>query len=153
MSDETNNRGFSADEERVLASVLDEIIPPSNDGRFPGAGELGLSSYIKEALQQTPELRSMIVQGLSDLDRLARGRNAPGFAALSREDKLQLLNEQAFVLPLTFHTYVGYYHNGRVLEALGLEPRPPHPKGYEMEANDLTLLDAVRRRPKLYREC
>lgn len=152
MSDETNNRGFSADEKRVLASVLDEIIPPSTDGKLPGAGRLGLISYINAALQNTPELRSMIVQGLSDLDSLARSRNAPGFAVLSREDKLQLLNEQAFVLPLTFHTYAGYYQHARVVEALGLEARPPHPKGYHMEPNDLSLLDGVRRRPKLYRE-
>jgi Gluconate 2-dehydrogenase subunit 3 len=151
MSDGTNDGGFSADEERALASVLDEIIPPSNDGQLPGAGELGLISYINAALQNTPELRSMIVQGLSDLDSLARSRNAPGFAALSREDKLQLLNEQAFVLPLTFHTYAGYYQQARVVEALGLEARPPHPKGYHMEPNDFSLLDGVRRRPKLYR--
>ena len=153
MSDEANMRGFSANEKHVLTSVLDEIIPPSNDGRLPGAGQLGLADYVDEALQKTPELRVMIVQGLSDLDNLARGRNAPGFAALSREDKLQLLNEWGFVLPLTLHAYTGYYQHPQVVEALGLEARPPHPKGYHMEPNDLTLLDAVRRRRKLYREC
>ena len=152
MSDDKNNSGFSADEQRLLASVLDEIIP-SGDGKLPAAGQLGVASYIDEALQNTPDLKSMIVQGLADLDNAARRRNAQGFAALPREDKLQLLNEQAFVLPLTFHAYVGYYQHARVIEALGLEPRPPHPKGYQMEPNDLTLLDAVRRRPKRYREC
>lgn len=153
MSDETNTSGFSEDEKRVLSSVLDEIIPPSDDGRLPGAGQLGLAGYVVEALQKTPELQSMIAQGLSDLDNLARSRNAPDFAALSREDKLQLLNEWGFVLPLTLHAYTGYYQHPQVVEALGLEARPPHPKGYQMEPNDLTLLDAVRRRPKLYREC
>ena len=153
MSYETNTSGFSEDEKRVLSSVLDEIIPPSDDGRLPGAGQLGLAGYVVEALQKTPELQSMIAQGLSDLDNLARSRNAPDFAALSREDKLQLLNEWGFVLPLTLHAYTGYYQHPQVVEALGLEARPPHPKGYQMEPNDLTLLDAVRRRPKLYREC
>jgi Gluconate 2-dehydrogenase subunit 3 len=153
MSDTTNNPGFSEDERRVLASVLDEIIPPSADGKLPGAGQLGLVDYIDAALQKTPELRSMIAQGLLELDTLARNRKAPGFAALAREDKLQLLNEWGFVLPLTFHAYTGYYQQARVVEALGLEARPPHPKGYHMEPNDLSLLDAVRQRPKLYREC
>lgn len=152
MSNEAADR-FTADEQRTLASVLDELIPPSDDGRFPGAGELGLAGYVEEVLRTTTNLRSMITQGLSDLDNLARTRNAPGFAALAHEDKVQLLNEQAFVLPLTFHAYAGYYQNARVLEALGLEARPPHPKGYEMEPNDLTLLDAVRRRSKRYRQC
>lgn len=153
MRDTTNNGGFSACEMRLLASVLDEIIPPSNDGKFPGAGQIGIATYVDEALRDTPDLRDMIAQGLADLDTLARRRNAPGFAALPRETKLQLLNEQAFVLPLTFHAYAAYYQQPEVLTALGLEARPPHPKGHEMEPNDLTLLDAVRRRPKMYRDC
>ena len=32
--------------------------------------------------------------------------------------------------------------------ALGLEPRAPHPQGYEMGADDWSLLDPVRRRPR-----
>jgi Gluconate 2-dehydrogenase subunit 3 len=153
MSAEKNNRGFSENQKRTLASVLDEIIPPSGDGRFPGAGQIGLADYVEEALKKTPDLSAMIAQGLSELDDLARCRNAPGFAALSREDRLRLLNEWGFVLPLTVHVYTGYYQHAQVVEALGLEARPPHPKGYEVKPNDLTLLDAVRRRPKLYREC
>ena len=31
----------------------------------------------------------------------------------------------------------------QVVEGLGLEARPPHPKGYEMEPNDLGLLDGA----------
>lgn len=151
MSDTTNDFGFSPDEMRTLASVLDEIIPPSADGRFPGAGQLGIAGYIDAAVRKTPELKSMIAQGLADLDDLARQRNAPGFTALSREDKLQLLHAQAFVLPLTFNTYIGYYQNAQVVAALGLQPRPPHPQGYEMQPNDLTLLEGVRRRAKRYR--
>ena len=153
MNDETTNCGFSEDEQRLLASVLDEVIPPSTDGRLPGAGQLGLARAIDEALRKAPDLRSMIAQGLADLDTAARGRHATGFAALSGEDKVPLLNEQGFVLPLAFQTYIAYYQHPRVVEALGLEAHAPHPRGYHMEPNDLTLLDAVRRRPKLYREC
>ena len=152
MPDKTTNPDLSEDEQRVLASVLDELVPPSDDGKMPGACQLGLVGYIDAALQKTPELRAMIVQGLADLDASARGRGAPSFAALSRDDKLRLLNEWGFVLPLTLHTYTGYYQHPRVIAALGLEPRPPHPEGYKMEPNDPTLLDAVRRRPKLYRD-
>jgi hypothetical protein len=153
MNDETNVPGFSEDETRVLVSVLDEIIPPSADGKRPSAGQLGLAVYLDAALQKTPALRSMIVEGLADLDNQARCRYATGFAALSPENKLQLLNEQAFVLPLTLQTYTGYYQHPQVVGALGLEARAPHPKGYQMEPNDLTLLDGVRRRSKMYREC
>jgi hypothetical protein len=153
MSDERKHPGFSADETRTLASVLDEIIPPSADGRLPGAGDLGLAGYITQAIRQTPEIRPMIAQGLADLDELARGRKAPSFAALPQEDKRQLLSEQGFVLPLALHASGGYYQHPRVVTALGLEARPPHPKGYEMEPTDLAILDAVRRHSKHYREC
>jgi hypothetical protein len=153
MSQDSDNRSFSNDEASTLASVLDELIPASADGKLPAAGELGLTSHIDQALQKTAELRTMIVQGLADLDNLARSRHGQRFAELSKQQKVALLNEQGFIFPLLLHTYVGYYQNERVVSALGLESRPPHPKGYEMEANDLTLLDAVRRRPKLYRDC
>ncbi len=152
MQNETNQPSFTEDEQRTLASVLDEIIPPSVDGRLPGAGQIGVASYVEVALQKTPALKAMVAQGLADLDQLARRQHAAGFAALPRAEKLRLLNEQGFILPLTIHTYAGYYQHARVIAALGLEARPPHPQGYDMEPNDLTLLDAVRRRPKLYRD-
>ncbi len=156
MSDQRNLH-FSEDERRTLSSVLDELIPPSDDGRFPGAGELGLASYIEQGLEQTPAFRPVIVQGLPAVDELSRSRSSRAFAALSSEDKLQVLNElgskqPAFLPTLILLTYVGYYQSPRVVEALGLEARPPHPLGYETEPNDLTLLDPVRERPKMYRE-
>ena len=157
MSEDTSGLGFSPDEIRLLTSVLDEIIPPSDDGRFPGAGALGLAGFVEQTLQKTPELRPVIVQGLSALEDLAGNRGSRGFTALSRQDKLDALNElattqPAFLPSLILQTYAGYYQNGRVVEALGLEPRPPHPEGYDLEPGDLTLLDTVRRRPASYRK-
>jgi len=49
--------------------------------------------------------------------------------------------------------YSGYYQEPRVVEALGMEARAPHPRGYEMEADDLSLLDPVRALGKRYRDC
>ena len=50
MSDLENDARFSADEGRILTSVLDEVIPPSPDGRFPGAGRLR-SDWIRNPLE------------------------------------------------------------------------------------------------------
>jgi len=141
------------DQTRVLSLVLDEIIPPSPERGLPGAGEAGVTAYVERVLDALPDLRSLVTQGLADLDALARARHGHLFTELPRTDRQALLADQGFVFPLTLHTYVGYYQTPRVAEALGLEPRPPHPQGYEMEPNDLTLLDAVRGRPKLFREC
>jgi hypothetical protein len=39
-----------------------------------------------------------------------------------------------------------------VLRSLGMEPRPPFPKGHTLEQGDWSLLDAVRNRPRLWRD-
>jgi hypothetical protein len=61
--------------------------------------------------------------------------------------------ENALPPILVLHAYTGYYQQARVVEALGLEARPPHPEGYRMEPNDFALLERVRRRRRLYRQC
>ena len=157
MTDDNDSPAFSADQRRALARVLDEIIPPSG-GRLPGAGELGVVTYVEQALRTTPALRDMIVEGLTALEDLATHRHDCAFAALSTETQSEVLHalaysEHAFPPVLMLHAYAGYYQDGRVLQALGLEPRPPHPQGYTMEPNDLSLLDPVRQRPKRYRDC
>ena len=44
-----------------------------------------------------------------------------------------------------------YYRDDRVVRSLGLEPRPPFPKGYMLEDGDWSLLDPVRARPPMWR--
>jgi hypothetical protein len=154
MSTTTSTLTLSSAQRSTLTSVLDEIIPPSTDATFPGAGALGLAAYVEQAMAQTPDLQPVIAQGIATLDRLAQARGAASFAALCREDRLASLHETtatepAFLSSLTFHTYVGYYQHERVLEALHLEPRPPYPEGFEMQPSDLaSLLEPVRRRAK-----
>jgi hypothetical protein len=148
--------GFSPEEERLLADLLDEIVPPSGDGRLPGAGALGVTAHIARTVQQTPMLRPVVEYGLSALAELAGKRGAASFAALSRRERRELFEEFAatdqFFLPaFLFLTYSGYYQDARVVAALGLEPRAPHPEGHAMEEDDLTLLDPVRRRGRMYR--
>ena len=150
--------GFSANELQLLGCVLDTLIPPSDDGRLPGAGELALAARVRDALAGTPELRPLVVQGLSALEELASHRGEGSFESLPAPERAETLNElaatqPAFVPGLLFHAYAAYYHHDTVVEALGLEPRPPHPDGYELEPGDLGLLDAVRGRQGLFRDC
>ena len=157
MSEAGNESVLSPEEQQSLSCLLDLIIPPRPDGRVPGAGALGLVASIEEAIRKSPDLRPAVVGGLAALAEVARERGAGEFAALCDDDRLQALNQvaasaPAFLPGLIFHTYVSYYQNGRVAEALGLEARPPHPRGYELETGDLGLLEAVRRRPKMYRQ-
>ncbi|MGH7790273.1 MAG: gluconate 2-dehydrogenase subunit 3 family protein [Candidatus Binatia bacterium] len=149
---------FSADQARVLDRALDEIIPASPDGRMPGAGELDLAGAIARALAPTPELLQMIVRGVAALEDLAASRHAQRFAALAPPEQTALLrvlesSEHSFPPILMLYTYAAYYQHPRIVEGFGLEARAPHPRGYEMAPNDLSLLDPVRRRGKMYREC
>ena len=149
---------LSDEERQTLSHALDQIIPPDPDRGRPGAGELGLAAYVDAALDAMPLVKEMVVQSLAALDDLARRRSGRRLDDLPLEERVAILDqlaagEHAFPPVLVLHTYAGYYQHPRVLEALGLEPRPPHPAGYATIEGDLTLLDAVRRRARMYREC
>ena len=144
---------FSKDEERGLSAILDTLIPESDDGRLPAAGALGLSAYIAE---RAPELQPLLEKGLLALDALAEARGARCFAALSAPDRTETLtgyaSEDVGLIPaLVFHAYTGYYQQRRVVEAIGLEHRPPFPEGFPMEPSDTSLLEAVRQRGRMFR--
>ena len=151
MSDDAS--GFSAEQEQVIAALIDAVVPPSDDGRLPGAGELDLVPHVERSVRQNPMLRPVLDYGLSAIAELAAKRSPAGLKALSRADWAAVFGEftagdEFFTPAFMFLVYGGYYQHPRVVTMLGLEPRAPHPKGYEMGADDWSLLDPVRRRPR-----
>lgn len=146
MSDEV----LSQEDRRLLAAVLDEVIPPDPSGRLPGAGEAGVAAHIEAVLQRQPELQPIIAAGLKGL-AAAAGERGCRFEDLPADRRRELVSDQGFLFLLIFHGYAGYYQLPRVLESLGLEPRPPHPQGYPMGADDWSLLEPVRRRKPFWR--
>ncbi len=139
--------------EPVFSAVLDELIP-ARDSSLPGAGALGLGATVESRLGAAVAL---VASGLAALDALANTRKARDFVDLPREVRVELLREVAashlgFVENLIVHLYSAYYQHPRVIEAIGLENRPPYPDGYELESGDLGLLDLVRERARLYRD-
>src|SRR5262245_58409501 len=148
---------LSPDEARVLERILDEIVPPSRDGRLPGAGEIGLSAHIAAGFAQMAWLQPLVLPAVAALEALAQDRHGAAFGDVARDAQRELVREvdqgSGIVASLLMATYVGYYQHPRVLEALGHEARPPFPDGYVLEPFDPALLDPVRARPKRYREC
>jgi hypothetical protein len=140
---------FSADEARLLVGLLDAVVPASADGRLPGAGQLDLVEHIARTVRETPMLRPVVEYGMSALGELAAKRADDDLRAVLEEFAA---GDQFFMPAFLFLVYSTYYQNPRVLAALGLEARPPHPKGHEMEPIDLTLLDPVRRRGGMFRK-
>jgi hypothetical protein len=142
--------------QRTLASVLDTLIPARAEPNAGGAGELGIASHIDGVIGESPELQPIIADGLAAAEAAAAARGATPFAELPEDDRRTILEEISVEHPgllpsLIFHSYVGYYQHADVMRTLGLAARAPHPIGYEIEESDLSLLDAVRARPKLYR--
>lgn len=136
----------------LLAEVLDEVIPARDDRALPGAGGLGVAEYIEAVLQRSPESRPMLHDGLDAVQACLTGRGAARLGDLAAAERAALVGEQPFLFFLMFHGYAGYYQQARVLEALGLEGRAPHPLGYAVAPDDLSILAPVRARGRLYRE-
>ena len=141
-------------ETKLVNAVLDTIIPASEDGTRPGAGSLDLSEAIREA---SGDFWPSTLQGLLTLDEHARQSGASGFEDLPLQDRSDLLSRSEESHPgllpsLVFQTYSAYYRHPQALEALGLEARPPFPKGVELEEGDPSLLEPVRRRAPFYRK-
>jgi len=150
----TPESALTAAQLAALDAVLNLIVPPSADARMPGAAEVGVPAYLcAEAADALPALR----EELDELERRARTRFARGFAALEQGERKDLVEElraqtPAFMNRLAMETLACYYQHDRVLEGLGVEARPPYPKGYQVVAGDLSLLDPVRARGKIYRD-
>jgi hypothetical protein len=145
----SDDPGFSAEHEQVMAALIDAILPAGDDGRMPGGAALDLVTHVERSARQSPMLRPVIEYGLSSVAEIAAKRNPAGATGLTRADWAEVLREftaadQFFLPAFLFLVYGGYYQHPRVVTALGLEPRAPHPKGYEMGQDDWSLLDPVR---------
>ena len=143
---ETECKVLSDQQTLTLVNALDTIIPASSERGMPAAGQIGVAEHVLQGTDFLPAvaagLSALIDAGFNDLDPPQR------VAALNE----LTVSQPGFLPVLIFQAYQGYYQNAATLEALGLPPRPPHPLGYPVEENDLSLLEPVRGREKLYRE-
>jgi hypothetical protein len=126
---------LSEEQRRLLAAVLDQIVPP-HDG-LPGAGGLGVDAAIDRTLAQTPRLRRLFLDGLAEIVRAAGRQSDADFLALepgAQESVLHAVEaaEPAFFAALVEHTYRGYYTLPEVQAAIGYTTRPPQPLGHEL---------------------
>jgi len=158
----TTDRADVADSGRALTSaqratldiVLNLIVPPSADGRMPGAAEVGVPAYL---FAEAPDALPALCRELEELERRSRERFAREFAELEERERKSLIaemraREPSFMSRLSMKTLACYYQHDRVLEGLGMEARPPYPKGYQVVQGDLSLLEPVRARGKIYRD-
>jgi hypothetical protein len=146
MTEERALTPAQADDLRVIAGV---IIPASEEFDVPGADDPTIQADIVATLGRDAAFVA------DALDMLARIAGAP-FAGLDPPQRETVAaefraNGGAAVATLTRVVLQCYYRDDRVVRSLGLEPRPPYPKGHVLEDGDWLLLDAVRARPPFWR--
>jgi hypothetical protein len=134
------------DDLRALSGV---IIPASMEFDVPGADDPAIQADMLTTLGRDAD---PVREALDELARLA----GQPFAALDqarREAVALKLRAQggAGVATLARVVLQCYYRDDRVVRSLGLEPRPPYPKGHVLEDGDWSLLDPVRARRPMWR--
>lgn len=149
-----SDRPMTAAQRATFQVVVDMIVPASADARKPSAAEVGVLDFIAE--RQPGELPA-IARDMDRLDAAARERHGAAFAeidAAARQGVVEAMraDDGTFLQNLALHTVTCYYQDDRVLTAIGLEPRAPFPKGYEVVAGDPDLLEPVRRRGSIARK-
>ena len=136
---------------QFMNTLLDLVIPPSEDGRMPGAGSLDLAAALADAIETDPAFAQLVLAGLRAIHEGALNRNPAGFAALAPADRLEVLEAQlghhpALMIGLSIRLYQAYYAHPLVLEGIGEPARPPFPEGFEIEPTDEDLLESLRAR-------
>jgi len=86
-------RVLTPEEGATFRAFAHEILPPDE---FPGGVDPGAAHFADRVLDSVfPEMREFIQEGLADLDRRAgaAGAGSGGFAALSRDERVRILEE------------------------------------------------------------
>ena len=132
-----------------LRAIAGAIIPASMEFDVPGADDPAIQADIVATLGRDTGL---VREALDGLARLA-GSPLAGLDPARREAVALELRAKggAAVATLTRVILQCYYRDDRVVRSLGLEPRPPYPKGHVLEDGDWSLLDPVRARPPMWR--
>jgi hypothetical protein len=134
------------DDLRVLAALM---IPASAEFNVPGADDAAIQADIFATLgRDAAPVRAA-------LDKLANSAGVP-LATISPDRckavAMALRDSRDVAMATLIRVILQcYYRDDRVVRSLGLDPRPPFPKGHELEQGDWSLLDPVRALPSMWR--
>lgn len=154
MSESNQIDPLTVDQQQTLQCVLDMIIPEDRSRDKPSAAEIDVFSFIQ---LHEPSYIDTLKEELDKVIAEAVKVHGGTFQSLENTQQRQLVDtlrraSSAFFLRLSVWTVTAYYQDARVMEAIGLPARPPFPLGYEVESGDLSLLDPVKARGRIYRD-
>jgi hypothetical protein len=141
---------YSAQELENLKALFEGIIPADPNGLFPSASDpIIFSDFLSASADQEQSVRA----ALGSLDDLS----VSAYLELSEENREEVTQKfyrirTPAVTVLLSLLVQSYYRDDRVMKAIGLEARAPHPKGFEIPQGDWDLLEPVKKRGKIYRD-
>ncbi len=141
---------LSDTETATLQAVVGHIIPASAEHGIPAASDPAIFADIAGSLgRYDAEIREAL--------RLIEAAAGGAFVTLSAAEQMAALTRfraghPALATALGAVTARCYYRDDRVMASIGMDVRPPFPRGYELEPGDWSLLDPVRKRGKIYRD-
>jgi len=146
------SKTWDKEQNKTLTTLLSLIIPANEDYKMPSANDVEFYSYMENI-----NIESFIQEVLITIIDESHNNYSREFSTLSTDEQLQLVNvlkrkHLRLFTSLTNHVFQCYYQNNNVLEAIGVEPRPPFPKGYFVKEGELLLLESVYNRGKIYRD-
>ena len=145
-----NNQTLTEGEISDLRCLAGMIIPASAKHGVPGADD---DAIFADIVNSAGRDREQVCAALAKLRTLAGGRLVTLDAARRHEVAARLRAEGGAPLGvLTRIVLLCYYRDDRVMASLGLEARPPFPKGHVVEQGDWSLLDPVRSRRPFWRQ-
>ncbi len=132
---------------RRLAGIM---VPASSEDGMPGADDKAIFSDIVRSLGRD---RESVRAALALLRDLAGGDFSQLDAATAETTAMEMLARGGGTVTAIGRAVLQcYYRDDRVFIALGREPRAPFPIGHKVEQGDWSLLDAVRGRPRMWRD-
>lgn len=145
---------LTGEQSRTLSKVLNLLIPADVERGMPAAGELDFMGYVSEFASG---YLAAIGEEIDQIIQAAEKRHGAKFSALASSEQQELFeqlqsSQPRFAINIQVQTLNCYYQDDRVMEALGMEARPPFPEGYDVVSGDLSLLDPVRNRGIIYRD-
>ena len=160
----TDNPFTTAQEDTIVAFAA-ALIPASAEYDVPSAGDPAIAQEILAVARGAAATVAAAVRTVDamaqathcaafrDLDEAARTRQMAGVLQPGRQQAEHTADAGGIAGQRALASIVlqCYYRDDRVMRSLGMDARPPFPKGFDVEQGDWSLLDPVKRRGTIYR--
>ena len=142
-------------QQTILHALLGAILPADPTLGVPAGNDHAILQDILQTIRISAH--ELVSKGLEDLDNASAKQFDAGFEGIEAAKKIALFNDMRiknnrFYSVLSSVILQCYYRNDQVMESLGMEARPPFPKGHQVPQGDFSLLDPVKARGKIWRD-